>query len=171
MSELKILPTKQKVVPAYANLSRVREEAARDPERFIKTYWSRYSDPEKGVWIYYPADYAMKDEDGYLWLLGRADEVLKVAGHRIGTMELESALVFPPSVAEAAVVEKPDPVKGERPVAFVVFRKGYSPSTELAKEISNYIRKTIGPIAVPAAVLFLEKLPQDQERQDNEEGT
>jgi len=131
-----------------------------DPDRYIRTYWARFSKPEEGVWIYYPADYAMKDEDGYFWILGRADEVIKVAGHRLGTAELESALVSHPAVAEAAVIGKPDPVKGEVPVAFVVLRQGYKPSDELRRDIVRHIRETIGPIATPAAVFFVEKLPK-----------
>jgi len=131
-----------------------------DPDRYVRTYWARFSKPEEGVWIYYPADYAMRDEDGYFWILGRADEVIKVAGHRLGTAELESALVSHPAVAEAAVIGKPDPVKGEVPVAFVVLRQGYKPSDELRRDIVRHIRETIGPIATPAAVFFVEKLPK-----------
>ncbi|MEB3787419.1 MAG: acetate--CoA ligase, partial [Desulfurococcales archaeon] len=93
-----------------------------DPERYIKTYWSRFSRPDEGVWIYYPADYAIRDGDGYFWLLGRADEVLNVAGHRLGTIEIEDAILAHPAVSEAAVVGAPDPVKGEVPVAAVVLR-------------------------------------------------
>ena len=131
-----------------------------DPERYKKVYWSRFSKPEEGVWIYYTGDYAMRDEDGYFWILGRADEVIKVAGHRLGTAEIESALVSHPAVAEAAVIGKPDPVKGEVPVAFVVLRKGYTPSDELRHELIEHVRRTIGPIATPAAIFFVEKLPK-----------
>ena len=131
-----------------------------DPERYIKTYWSRFSKPEEGIWIYYPADYAVKDNDGYFWLLGRADEVLNVAGHRIGTIELEDALLTHPAVSEAAVVGAPDPVKGEVPVAAVVLREGYEPSPKLEEELKEHIRKLIGPIAVPSAIIFVSKLPK-----------
>ncbi len=131
-----------------------------DPERYIKTYWARFSRPEEGVWIYYPADYAVKDEDGYFWLLGRADEVLNVAGHRLGTIELEDAILTHPAVSEAAVVGAPDPVKGQVPVAVVVLREGYEPSDELERELKETVRKLIGPIAVPAKVLFVKKLPK-----------
>ena len=131
-----------------------------DPERYVKTYWARYSRPEEGVWIYYPADYAVKDRDGYFWLLGRADEVLNVAGHRLGTIELEDALVSHPAVSEAAVVGAPDPVKGEVPVAAVVLREGYEPSQELEAELREHIRKVIGPIATPKAIIFVKKLPK-----------
>ena len=97
----------------------------KDPERFKQTYFGRWPG------IYYSGDYAIQDPDGYFWLLGRADEVLKVAGHRIGTVELESALVSHPAVSEAAVMGKEDAVKGEVPVAFVVLRSGFQPSDEL----------------------------------------
>ena len=131
-----------------------------DPQRYINTYWSRFSDPEKGIWIYYPADYAVKDRDGYFWLLGRADEVLNVAGHRLGTIEIEDAVVAHPAVSEAAVVGAPDPVKGEVPVAFVVLKAGYEPSEKLEEEIKETVRKIVGPIAVPVKVLFVSKLPK-----------
>ena len=125
-----------------------------DPKRYVDTYWSRFPG------CYYPGDYAMKDEDGYFWILGRADEVLKVAAHRIGTMELESALVSHPAVAEAAVVGKPDPIKGEVPVAFVVLRDGFTPSAKLEEELRNHVAETIGPIAKPANIFFVKKLPK-----------
>jgi len=125
-----------------------------DPKRYVETYWSRFPG------LYYPGDYAMRDEDGYFWILGRADEVLKVAAHRIGTMELESALVSHPAVAEAAVVGKPDPIKGEVPVAFVVLREGFTPSVKLEEELMNLVSETIGPIAKPANIFFVRKLPK-----------
>ena len=131
-----------------------------DPKRFIKTYWERFSKPEEGVWIYYPADYAVKDRDGYFWLLGRADEVMNVAGHRLGTIELEDAVLTHPAVSEAAVVGFPDPVKGEVPVALVVLKEGYEPSPKLEEEIKAKVRELIGPIAVPKRVLFVNKLPK-----------
>ncbi len=127
----------------------------KDPDRYIKTYWSKFP-----VLLYYSGDFAIKDPDGYIWVLGRADEVLKVAGHRIGTAEIESALVQHPAVAEAAVVGKPDPVKGEVPVAFVVLRQGYTPSRDLAKELKVWVRKNIGPVAEPAEIYFVTKLPK-----------
>ena len=131
-----------------------------DPQRYINTYWARFSKPEENIWIYYPADYAIKDHEGYFWLLGRADEVLNVAGHRLGTIEIEDAVVAHPAVSEAAVVGAPDPVKGEVPVAFVVLKAGYEPSEQLEKEIKDTVRKIVGPIAVPAKVLFVSKLPK-----------
>ncbi|MCE4604332.1 MAG: acetate--CoA ligase [Aeropyrum sp.] len=131
-----------------------------DPDRYVKTYWSRFSRPEEGVWIYYPADYALRDEDGYFWLLGRADEVINVAGHRIGTIELEDAILAHPAVSEAAVVGGPDPVKGEVPVAFVVLREGYEPTPKLEEEVREVVRRLVGPIAVPSRIIFVEKLPK-----------
>jgi len=126
----------------------------KDPERFKQTYFGRWPN------TYYTGDYAVKDQDGYLWLLGRADEVLKVAGHRIGTVELESALVSHPAVSEAAVMGKEDAVKGEVPVAFVTLRTGYTPSDELRAELVKHIRTTIGPIATPDAIIIVNKLPK-----------
>ncbi|NWG10528.1 acetate--CoA ligase [Candidatus Bathyarchaeota archaeon] len=126
----------------------------KDPERYKQTYFGRWPN------IYYTGDYAIRDPDGYFWLLGRADEVLKVAGHRIGTIELESELVSHPAVSEAAVLGKEDPVKGEVPVAFVVLRSGYTPSDELRQQLTQHIRSTIGPIATPEAIVIVNKLPK-----------
>ena len=126
----------------------------KDPERFKQTYFGRWPS------VYYTGDYAVKDPEGYFWLLGRADEVLKVAGHRIGTVELESALVSHPAVSEAAVMGKEDPVKGEVPVAFVVLRSGFTPSDELRADLVKHIRTTIGPIATPDAIVIANKLPK-----------
>jgi len=125
-----------------------------DPERYVRTYWSKFPG-----W-YFTGDYAMKDEDGYFWILGRADDVIKVAGHRLGTMELESAFVAHPAVAEAAVVGKPHPVKGESIVAFVVLKEGYEPSEQLREELRKWIRETIGPVATPDEIFFVTKLPK-----------
>jgi len=126
----------------------------KDPERFKQTYFGRWQG------VYYTGDYVVQDAEGYFWLLGRADEVLKVAGHRIGTVELESALVAHPAVSEAAVMGKEDPVKGEVPVAFVVLRAGFSPSDELRADLIKHIRTTIGPIATPDAIVIANKLPK-----------
>jgi acetyl-CoA synthetase len=125
-----------------------------DPERYKSVYFSRFPG------TYYSSDYAIKDPDGYIWFLGRADEVMKIAGHRIGTLEIESALVSHQSVAEAAVIGKPDEIKGEVAVAFVVLRRDYTPSDELKTEISKHIRSTVGPIAVPSEIMFVNKLPK-----------
>jgi acetyl-CoA synthetase len=123
-------------------------------ERYKEVYWSRFPGS------YFTGDYAIQDEEGYFWLLGRADEVIKVAGHRLGTLELENATVSFPSVAEAAAVSKPDPVKGEAIVIFAILREGYDPSPELEKEVKAHIRNTVGPIAAPERVFFVNRLPK-----------
>jgi acetyl-CoA synthetase len=125
-----------------------------DDEKYKEVYWSRFPN------TYYPGDYALIDEDGYLWLLGRADDVLKVAGHRLGTMELESAFVAHKSVAEAAVGGKPHDVKGEAVIAFLVLRDSFTASEELKKDITEHIRKVVGPIATPEEIYFVNKLPK-----------
>ena len=125
-----------------------------DDEKYKNVYWSKYEN------CYYPGDYALKDEDGYLWLLGRADDVLKVAGHRIGTAELESCIVSHDSVAESAVCGIPDEVKGEVIVAFVVLKKDVTSSDNLEKELISKIRVDIGAIATPKQIYFVSKLPK-----------
>ena len=126
----------------------------KDPDRFKEAYWSRFPG------YYLTGDYAIQDEDGYFWLLGRADEVIKVAGHRLGTLEVENATVSHPAVAEAAAVSKPDDVKGEAIVIFAILREGYKPSPELEKEIRTHIRNTMGPIATPDRIYLVGKLPK-----------
>ncbi len=126
-----------------------------DDEKYKTVYWSKYEN------YYYPGDYALKDEDGYLWLLGRADDILKVAGHRIGTAELESCIVSHDNVAESAVCGIPDDVKGEVIIAFVVLKYGVTKSSDdLEKELSDKIRNDIGPIATPKKIYFVSKLPK-----------
>jgi len=125
-----------------------------DPDRYKESYWSRFPG------AYYTGDFAMRDEDGYFWLLGRADEVLKVAGHRIGTTEIEDALVAHPAVSEAAVAGKPDEVKGEGIVLFVTLKEGLSPSPDLRKELIQHLRSVIGPVCTPDEVYFVESLPK-----------
>ena len=127
-------------------------------ERYIDAYWIRFNR------YYYTGDYARKDEDGYFWILGRADEVLKVAGHRIGTMELESNLVAHHAIAEAAVIGKKDPIKYEVPVAFVVPKENVGVNLKLREEIIKYVKTTVGPIATPSTVSFVKKLPKTRSR-------
>lgn len=124
------------------------------PEIYQKTYWSRFPG------YYAPGDYSMKDRDNYWWLLGRADEVIKVAGHRISTAELEHAVVGHTAVAEAAAAAKPDEVKGEAIVLFVILRQGQVPSGELKKELVKHLRTAIGTVATPEEVIFVDKLPK-----------
>jgi acetyl-CoA synthetase len=126
----------------------------KNPIRYKETYWSRF----KGM--YYTADYAIKDKEGYFWLLGRADEVLKVAGHRIGTAEIESSVVATPFAAEAAVVGVPDEVKGEVIVIFVILKEGFKPENDIKEKIIDNIRNQIGPIATPKEIYFVAKLPK-----------
>jgi acetyl-CoA synthetase len=126
----------------------------KDPERYKQAYWSRFPN------AYYTGDYCMRDNEGYLWLLGRADEVLKIAGHRLGTMELESAVVSHPAIAEAAVIGKPHEIKGETIVVFAILRQGYNPSDELKKDLTEHLRKTVGPVATPDEIYFVSKLPK-----------
>ncbi|BCU70965.1 acetate--CoA ligase [Stygiolobus caldivivus] len=122
-------------------------------ERLKKTYFSKFPG------IYYPGDYAMVDEDGYIWVMGRADETIKVAAHRIGAGEVESIVTAHPAVAEAAAVGIPDPVKGEAVHLFVVLKSGYTASPDLARDIQNHVRKYMGAIVTPE-VHFVDKLPK-----------
>jgi acetyl-CoA synthetase len=126
----------------------------RDPQRYQETYWSKFPG------MFYTGDYAIRDKDGYFWLLGRADEVLKIAGHRIGTIEIEDAAVSYKAVAEAAVASRPDEIKGESVVIFVTLKQGVEPSPELKNKIKQHIRKTMGPIATPDEIYFVTKLPK-----------
>jgi len=127
----------------------------KDDEKYKDVYWSKYEN------YYYTGDYALKDDDGYIWLLGRADDVLKVAGHRIGTTELESCIVSHSHVAESAVCGIPDEIKGEVIVAFVVLNEGVIKNfNQLEKELSEKIRKDIGAIATPKQIYFVSKLPK-----------
>jgi len=125
-----------------------------DPQRYQESYWSKFPG------MFYTGDYAIRDNDGYFWLLGRADEVLKIAGHRIGTIEIEDAAVSHPSITEAAVAGKPDPIKGESLVIFAILKQGVSPSAELNKELKEHIRHSIGPVATPDEIYFISKLPK-----------
>jgi len=130
-----------------------------DPERYKKSYF-----PEEMRGYYLAGDSAHRDDDGYFWIMGRIDDVLKVSGHRLGTMEIESALVANPLVAEAAVVGKPHDIKGEAIVAYVVL-KGSRPADaakakEIAEELRNWVGKTIGPIAKPDEIRFGDNLPK-----------
>jgi acetyl-CoA synthetase len=139
-----------------------------DPQRFVETYWSKWSgetvgagdDTQPGESVYFPGDGAKRDERGYYWVIGRIDDVLNVAGHRIGTMEVESALVDHPAVAEAAVVGKAHELKGQAVAAFVTLKDGYNQSEELKRELSDHVVKKIGAIARPDAILFSADLPK-----------
>ena len=110
--------------------------------------------------MYYAGDAAERDADGYIWFAGRADEVIKIAAHRIGTIEVENALVSHPAVVEAAVTGVPDELRGEVASAFVVLRSGFQASDELKKELINHIRKEMGPIVVMKDINFIHMLPK-----------
>jgi acetyl-CoA synthetase len=126
----------------------------REPERYVEAYWSTF------LGIYLSGDVARIDEDGYFWIQGREDDVLNVAGHRISTAEVESALVSHPDVVEAAVVGKPDILKGEEIAAFVTLRDTVEPTPRLKGVLREHVRKEIGPIASPAYIEFVEDLPK-----------
>lgn len=130
-----------------------------DPERFRRTYWEHIL-PKDGQYIYFAGDGARQDEDGYFWVMGRVDDVINVAGHRLGTMEIESALVSHPAVAEAAVVGTPDEVKGQDVFAFITLEGSYSPSDELKKELKQHVVNEIGAIARPGDIRFSDALPK-----------
>jgi acetyl-CoA synthetase len=125
-----------------------------DDERFRRTY---FSDVEG---CYFTGDGARRDEDGYFWVVGRIDDVLNVAGHRIGTAEIESTLVSHPAVAEAAAVGRPDDLKGQALVVFVSVRPGFTPGDALANELGNHVAKEIGKFAKPDNIRFADALPK-----------
>ena len=128
-----------------------------DDERYHKAYWSEF--PGK-TGIYFTGDGARQDKDGYFWIVGRIDDVLNVSGHRLGTAEVESALVSHPAVAEAAAVGRPDELKGQALVVFVTVKSGITPSEALKEELRNHVGKEIGSIAKPDAVRFAASLPK-----------
>ena len=125
-----------------------------DPDRYRETYWSRYPG------MYFVGDGARVDEDGDFWLMGRVDDVMNVAGHRISTIEVESALVDHPSVAEAAVCGRIDATTGQAIVAFVTLKGGKEGSVEDMETLRNHVAKVIGPIAKPANIVFTPELPK-----------
>jgi acetyl-CoA synthetase len=125
-----------------------------DPERYHQQYWSRYPG------VYFTGDGCKRDEDGNFWLLGRVDDVMNVSGHRLSTMEIESALVDHPDVAEAAVIGKDHPVKGQAVAAFVTLKAGVEPSEAKAKELKQHVAMKIGPIARPDDLIFTAELPK-----------
>jgi acetyl-CoA synthetase len=125
-----------------------------DHERFIQTYFSAY----KGM--YFTGDGARRDADGYYWITGRVDDVLNVSGHRLGTAEVESAMVSHPKVAEAAVVGYPHDIKGQGIYVYVTLMQGEEPTDELKKELVQWVRKEIGPIASPDIIQWAPGLPK-----------
>ncbi|MFN2103387.1 MAG: acetate--CoA ligase [Candidatus Promineifilaceae bacterium] len=127
-----------------------------DPDRYVKQYWSRF---EEQGW-YLPGDSAKRDEDGYIWIIGRIDDVIKVSGYRLGTAEIESALVSHKAVAEAAVIGVPDELRGNVIRAYCILRQGFEPSERLATELRDHVGHDLGPIAKPTTVEFVEGLPK-----------
>src|SRR5207237_2664127 len=125
-----------------------------DDERFKEQYWSKYPG------VYFTGDGAKRDADGYFWLLGRVDDVMNVAGHRISTMEVESALVDHPQVAEAAVIGKSHEIKGEAIAAFVTLKEGSTASPDKMNELRQHVVKKIGPIAGPDNIYFAAASPK-----------
>lgn len=125
-----------------------------DDERYRQVYWSKWPD------AYFAGDGAKRDKEGYFWILGRVDDVLNVAGHRIGTMEVESALVDHPAVAEAAVVGRAHDLKGQALAAFVTLKEGHAPSDGLRDELKGHVAKKIGALARPDDILFSADLPK-----------
>ena len=126
----------------------------KDKERYLETYWNKFPG------VYQAGDMAHKDEDGYFWIQGRSDDVLKIAGHRIGSAEVESAFVSHPAVAEAAVIGKQDPIKGEVIKAFIILRDGYEFNTQLIEELKKHVRHELGPVAVMGEIVQVDKLPK-----------
>ena len=125
-----------------------------DPDRYVKQYWSTIPG------AYFTGDGARCDTDGYYWLMGRVDDVINVSGHRLGTMEIESALVAHPKVAEAAVVGRPDALKGQAIAAFVTLESQYKPSMALKDELRAWVAKEIGALARPDDLRFTDSLPK-----------
>jgi acetyl-CoA synthetase len=125
-----------------------------DPDRYVQQYWSKYSG------VYLTGDSARRDEDGYYWVIGRVDDVLKVSGYRLGTAEIESALVSHPAVAEAAAIGLPHEVKGNAIHTFVILKANAAKSDKLVEELRNHVAHEMGPIAKPEVIEFVDALPK-----------
>ena len=131
-----------------------------DHKRFIDTYWSQFKNPENGEPMYYTGDGSRANEDGYIFVMGRLDDVLKVSGHRLGTAEIESSLVKHPAVAECAVVGFPHEIKGESIYVFVTLKMGVEKTDELKAELKSHVRADVGPIATPEKIQWADALPK-----------
>jgi acetyl-CoA synthetase len=127
----------------------------KDEQRYKDAYWNEFP----GC-IYKAGDMVRQDEDGYFWIQGRSDDVLKIAGHRIGSAEVESAFVGHPAVAEAAVIGKSDPIKGEVIKAFIIVKEGYELKTQLIEDLKKHVRYELGPVAVLGEIVQVDKLPK-----------
>ena len=132
----------------------------KNDERFVSEYWEAYSDPDSDEWVYFPEDGAKIDEDGYITILGRVDDVINVSGHRLGTMEIESAVVGVEGVAEAAAVGGDHEMKGEAVYTYVILEDGYEEGEEMKQSIVEGVEDAIGPIARPEEVIFTPELPK-----------
>lgn len=132
----------------------------RDPDRFVEVYWKRFSDPGTGRWVYFSGDGAKRDDEGYYWLLGRVDDVMNISAHRISTLEVESALVDHPMVAEAAVVGRADERTGQAIAAFVTLKGTEVGDEALIQELRAHVAAKIGKIARPASIVFTDELPK-----------
>ena len=139
-----------RAVSGRKNLRRRR----REPERYGRDYWQTIQD------VYYTGDSAQIDEHGYVWFAGRADEIIKIAGHRIGTIEVETALLTHPAVAESGVIGRPDELRGEVISAFVVLRQGFAASEDLKKQLLDTVRHELGPVAVIGELNFVDMVPK-----------
>jgi acetyl-CoA synthetase len=125
-----------------------------EPERYARDYWNRIPN------VYYSGDSAYLDDDGYVWFAGRADEIIKIAAHRIGTIEVETALLTHAAVAEAGVTGRPDDIRGEVISAFILLKHGHSPSDALRQELLDTLRRELGPVAVVGDLNFVTMLPK-----------
>jgi acetyl-CoA synthetase len=125
-----------------------------DPERYREQYWGKFKN------MYQTGDSARIDQDGYVWIIGRMDDVLKVSGYRLGTAEVESALVSHPDVSEAAAIGLPHDLKGNAIHSYVILREGLEGSDSLAEELRNHVGHEMGPIAKPETISFLDSLPK-----------
>ena len=133
-----------------------------DPPSLFREYWKNPEETascRRGDW-YLTGDRARRDEDGYLWFVGRADDLIISAGYRIGPFEVESALLEHPAVVESAVVASPDPVRGEIVKAFVVLRAGHAPGDELVRALQEHVKRVTAPYKYPRAIEFVESLPK-----------
>jgi acetyl-CoA synthetase len=126
----------------------------KDPDRYVQQYWSKFND------AYFTGDSARKDKDGYYWIIGRVDDVIKVSGYRLGTAEIESALVSHPAVSEAAAIGLPHEIKGQAIHAYVILKQGHAASPELEAELRQYVGAEMGPIAKPEKIEICATLPK-----------
>ena len=126
----------------------------KDPDRYVAQYWSKYPG------MYFTGDSARRDKDGYFWIIGRVDDVIKVSGYRLGTAEIESALVSHPAVAEAAAIGLPHEIKGNAIHTYVILKAGNEPSEALIEELKAHVGHELGPIAKPEKITFVPQLPK-----------